>query len=640
VSPVRERRFATLASAAFWLVPSLLCLALYWRGFTAWFRADDFAWLGTGLYIRNFHDFLVAIFAPQAQGTIRPLSERAFFMLGFSLFGLDALPFKIVVFATQFANLALVASIGARLTGLRWAGFVAAIFWVLNSSGIEPLGWCCVYNQVLCGFFLLLAFHFLLRYVETGERRNHWFQWAAFLLGFGALEVNVVYPAIAAAYTLLCSGIGLRPVHPSEARTSSPYFRRTLPMFAVSIAYAVAHNAAAPAWKTGGYAMHFTGAMFRTLGKYWTWSVGPTFLYTPYYLPKWLLPAGIAVVSAGLLGFLVWKLRAGGRTALFCLVWYLVVLAPVLPLRDHQTEYYVFLPAIGLCWLGGWAAVSGWRGGALGRAAAVALAAIYALMGVPTLVAASQWNHAITMRVRTLVEGVAGIHERYPSKSILLEGVDTELFWNGVLDRPFRLFGLDHIYLAPGSEKRIDSHPDLGNIGDYILPAGVAAEALKREELVVYDVRGARLRNITAVYAALPRESGLPLRVDAASPLSSYLLGPEWYPSDGDHRWMPRRAALRIGAPATGGQKLYLRGSCPDEQLKAGPLPVTVTVEGVTLPSTAIRPGENAFERVFALPDSVVGKGEMRVTVEVGRVIRPASDPRDLGLVFGVFEVR
>ena len=43
-----------LASAAFWLAPSLLCLALYWRGFTAWFRADDFAWLGTGIYIQNF----------------------------------------------------------------------------------------------------------------------------------------------------------------------------------------------------------------------------------------------------------------------------------------------------------------------------------------------------------------------------------------------------------------------------------------------------------------------------------------------------------------------------------------------------------------------------------------------------------
>ena len=636
-------RSLRLASAAFWLAPSLLCLTLYWRGFTAWFRADDFAWLGTGLYIQNFHEFLVAIFAPMAQGTIRPLSERAFFLVGFSLFGLDALPFKLVVFATQFANLALVASIGARLTGLRWAGFFAAIFWALNSSALKPLGWTCVYDQVLCGFFLLLAFHFLLRYVQTGERRYNLFQWAAFLAGFGALELNVVYPAIAAAYTLLCVP-GARISHTqSEPRPSGRgnYLRATLPMFAVSIAYALAHNAAAPALQTGGYAMHFTGAMFRTLGKYWTWSVGPTFLFTPFVLPKWLLPAGIAVVSAGLVGYLAWKVRAGTRAALFCLVWYLAVLAPVLPLRDHQTEYYVFLPVIGLCWLGGWAAVSGWRAGPRGRAAVVTLAAIYALMGVPTLLATSQWNHAITMRVRNLVEGVAGIHERQPSKSILLEGVDTDLFWNGVLDRPFRLFGMDHVYLAPGSEKRIDAHPDLGNIAEYILPADVVAQALKREELVVYDVRGPRLRNITDVYAALPRErGGLPLRVDAASPLTSYLLGPEWYESDGDHRWMPRRAELRMGAPATPGQRLYLRGSCPDEQLRAGPLPVTVRVEGVTMPATVIRPGENAFELAFALPDSVVGKAEMRITVEVGRVIRPASDPRDLGLVFGSFEVR
>jgi hypothetical protein len=313
----------------------------------------------------------------------------------------------------------------------------------------------------------------------------------------------------------------------------------------------------------------------------------------------------------------------------------------VLPLRDHSTEYYVFLPVIGLCWLGGWAAVSAWRAGMRGRAAAVTLSAIYALMMVPGLWATSEWNHAITMRVRNLVEGVAGVHERNPAKSILLEGVDTALFWNGVLDRPFRLFGLDHIYLSPGSGKRIAAHPDLGNIDDYILPAAVVDQALKRDELVVYDVRGPRLRNITDAYAALPRDTAtLPLRVDAASPLTSYLLGPEWYPSDGDHRWMPRRAGLRIGGPSTPGQKLYLRGSCPDEQLKDGPLPVTVTVQGITLPATTIRPGENAFELSFPLPDSLIGKPEMRVTVEVGRVFRPASDPRELGLVFGAFEVR
>jgi len=168
------------------------------------------------------------------------------------------------------------------------------------------------------------------------------------------------------------------------------------------------------------------------------------------------------------------------------------------------------------------------------------------------------------------------------------------------------------------------------------------AQALKREELVVYDVRGPRLRNITAIYAAMPQESyaGLPRRVDAASPLTSYLLGPEWYESDGDHRWMPRRATLRIGAPASGGMKLYLRGACPEELLKAGPLPVRVTVNGIALPAAAIRPGETAFELAFDLPAAVTGKTEMRLTVDAARSFAPASDPRDLALAFGTFEVR
>src|ERR1051326_8907860 len=157
-------------SAAWWAAPSLLCLVLYWPGLTAWFRGDDFAWLGAGIYNQNFHVLLVSIFGPKAQGTIRPLSERLFFMLGFQLFGLDALPFRIVVFATHFANLALASWIGARLTGSRAAGVAACVLWLANSSNILPLSWTCVYNQGLCGVFLLLTFPFLLRYVETDRK--------------------------------------------------------------------------------------------------------------------------------------------------------------------------------------------------------------------------------------------------------------------------------------------------------------------------------------------------------------------------------------------------------------------------------------------------------------------------------------
>jgi hypothetical protein len=619
--PRASRR--TLGTALYWILPLLVCLLLYWRGFRAWFRADDFAWLGAGLDIHNFRDLWQVLFTPAAQGTIRPWSETGFFWLGYRLFGLNALPFRVVIFATQFANLALVASIGARLAGRRGAGFCAAILWMINGSLVEPLGWVCTYNQVMCGCFLLLAFHFLLRHIETGQPRYYVYQWIAFLAGFGALELNLIYPALAAGYTFLCA---------------RQYFRRTLPLFGASAVYLVVHLAVAPGQNSGVYAMHFDWSMLRTLFTYWTWSVGPTYIYTPFRVPVWTLQVSIGIVTLGLLAFLVAKWRQGERAALFCLLWFVTVIAPVLPLRDHLTEYYVFLPVIGLCWLGGWGLAEAWRSGAGAKAAAVALTALYALMGLPEAVAGTKWNYDLTVRARSVVQGVVRAHELYPGKTILLDGVDTDLFWNSFPYQPFQLTGADKVYLAPGSEKRIAPRPELGDSRRFVLPAEVMVQALQRGELVVYDARGPRLRNITAVYAAIPREVKPPARVDAVA--DAYLLGPEWYRADGDHRWMPRRATLRVAAPEHTGEKLYLSGGTSSELLQKGPVTVGVTVNGMALPPARMARNDASFELSFALPDAVAGKAEMQVAIEVNRTFRTPADPRELGLYFGVFEVR
>jgi hypothetical protein len=332
------------------------------------------------------------------------------------------------------------------------------------------------------------------------------------------------------------------------------------------------------------------------------------------------------------------RARRGDRLGLFFLAWYAATLAPVLPLRDHLTEYYVFLPLIGLAMLGGWAFVSEWRRGAAGKAGALALASLYIFMTTPEAIAAARWNYDRTVPVKRLVDGVAAASELHPGKAILLDGVDNDLFWNGILDHPFRLLHIDQVYLAPGSERRIESHPEYGDVNEFILPADAAMRALDRDELVVYAVGGPRLRNITSVWAARRVETSLPARVDAASPLTSYLLGPEWYPSDGDHRWMPKRATLRMAGPGPGGGTLYVRGNCPDAQLARGPVSVTVSVDGTALAAQAIR--ESGFELAFALPAAAAGKAAILVTVEVSRTFTPPSDPRELGLAFGVFEVR
>lgn len=606
------------------LIPVLLavlCLAIHRLGFLSWFRADDFAWLGLAPNVHSFQDLLSALFKPYAQGTIRPWSERVFFMAGYTLFGLNALPYRIVIFATQFADLALVAWIGRRLTGSAAAGFLAGVLWMVNGSVMEPLGWACVYNEVMCAFFLLLAFYFLLRFIDTGARRFEVFQWITFVAGFGALELNVVYPALAAGYTLLCA---------------RRHFRRTLPMFAVSAAYTLVHNWAAPITKTGEYGMHFGPSMLRTLYTLWTWSVGPSYLSMPLEIPHWIVPAGIALVSAALLAFAAWRWRTG--VAPFFLLWYLVTISPMLPLRDHATEYYVYLPVIGLSWLGGWALVQAWRSGIAPGVAAVAIALVYGFLQIPHLRAATYWNYSLTQRTRNLVEGVAGARELHPTDAILLYGVDSDLFWNALRDHPFRLLGIDHVYLAPGTEKRIPDNPEWGSVASFVLPSFVVTHELAHHDLVVYDVRGPQLRNMTSLYAALPRDNQLPRQIDVGDPLIADLLGPEWYKPDENHRWMPQRATLKLGGPTAPGQKLYLRGNCTAEQLHAGLVIVTVSVEMSALPAIQIH--DTSFELELPLPAQLAGRHEIQIALEVNRTFRPATDARDLGLAFGLIEIR
>jgi hypothetical protein len=541
-------------------------------------------------------------------------------MASYGLFGLDPLPFRIVTFATQFANLVLVAAIGTRIAGSRAAGFCAACFWSLNGSLFVPLVWACAYCEPMGGLCLLGAFYFLLRYIETGRKRFLMAQWAAFVIGFGALELVIVYPAVAAVYT------GLR---------ARPYFLRSLWLFAGSAAYYILHSIYIPPAKAGLYAMHVSGAIFRTLSLYWSWSLRPAGLQAP----RWVMTGALLLLTLALAAFAIRKLRQRNLAPLFCIAWYLIVISPLLLLRDHPGEYYVYLPVVGICWLGGWAVAESWRAGNGARVVAAALAGVYILLSVPHTWREQERNQRLTARVRNLVEGVAGAHERHPTQDILLAGVDTDLFWNAVRDRPFRLLGTTGVYLAPGSEHEITAYPERGDVAEFVAPTFAAAGAIADGKLAVYDVRGPRLRNITSSYT-VPRDAALPRRIDAGSPLTESLLGTGWYPADGNIRWMSRRASLRIGAPTAAGQGLYLRGICPREQWDAGPVRVTVTAGGLPLPPQELRPGNGAFELAFELPPALAGRPEIEITVDAGRTIRVPSDPRDFGLAFGIFEVK
>jgi hypothetical protein len=618
-APAGER-LERLQRAAFWVIPVLLAIRFHWLAVKTWFFGDDFAWLIHSTEIYSFRDVFGAIFAPMAQGTIRPWSDRIFFIVFYRLFGLDPLPFHIWVLVTQCANILLLLSVVRRLTGSRVAAFVAAVLWLVNTSHPVALAWTSAYNEPLCALFILAAFRFLLCYIETGDRRYWRWQWVTFLLGFGALELNVVYPALAATYTFLCA---------------RKHFVKTLPLFVPSVVFAIVHRLAAPP-VSGAYVMHFGGrAMLDTLYTYWTWALGPGFLATMVPLQPWLVTVTILLLSLALLGMAFWRARKGDRLPPFCLAWFLILIAPMLPLSDHLTEYYTFLPSLGLAIAGGWALVLAWRQSFPWKALAIFVTLVYVGFSSVSAQRSLQWEYRRSQDVRKLVLGVERAHELHPQKMILLDNVDDELFWTGIIDHSFELLGAHYVYLTPGSEKQITPHPALGDLREFIIPPGLTWSALASENAVVYRVEPARLRNITTIYTkAVPAEwnSMKPSRIDLSNPAED-LLGPGWHRIEGNHRWMAQHAALQLVAPQRGGAKLHLVGA-------SGPAAtvVRVTVNGNSLPERKVASG-TSFDLTWPLPDAVVGKPAAEIGIETDRTFTPPVDGRPLGLVFGVIEI-
>jgi hypothetical protein len=249
----------------------------------------------------------------------------------------------------------------------------------------------------------------------------------------------------------------------------------------------------------------------------------------------------------------------------------------------------------------------------------------------------------LSRKIERMVRGVEEARRLHPDQIILLSDVDDDLFWNAILDDPFSLAGVSDVYISPEAEGMLTPHPDLGDIRRFVLPATSTLDGLDRGKLVVYSAAGDRLRNITPFYtitAHLHLHRETPRRVDVANDLLAYLLDKNWYPREEAHRWIPKRATLRLGGPTRAGQRLYVSGFCPKEQLEKGPLPLAVQVDGRALPPVLIQPGTAQFAFDFALPDELVGKDSVEIAVEAGRTFMPPGYGSEFGVVFGVFEIR
>jgi hypothetical protein len=567
------------------LLPVLLLLALYWPAVTGWFFQDDFGWLNLRHDVHSAHDLGVALFAPKAHGNMRPLGENAWWLVLPTLFGPRALPMHIVAFLTQAASLLLLGSIVSRLMKSPTAAFAAQVLWIADVAIAEALGWSSIFNQILSGFFFLLAFYFLLRHAESHRSRDWTLQWIAFVLGLGALEINVVYPALAAAYALLLA---------------RPLLKKVLPMFAVSGLAVFVHFHFAPAADSGVYAPALDGRVFSTISTYWLWALGP-------------MPLALALALTVGVGLLIVRKPA----AFLGLAWFLFPLLPYLTLPEHKMDYYLVVPAIGIAMLGAFAVATAQA--APWRILTVVCLLAYLAFALPKSVNSARWEHARGERLENLARGVEEARQRAPGKIILLEGIDTDFFWSGIADLPFRALEIPHVYLAPSEFDTIQASRDL--LSKYILPPALVRHTFEGGTAQLFRFDGQVLRSATP--AALADEDQ-PHFVNIADDVFHDYLGQGWSEGPRDLRSMSGSAMVRIGGPRTASDHLYI-GVFDTHDIH-----LTVSANGVKLALELAFRNLDLSEYRATLPATAVDWKWMQVSLKADRA----------PLLFGYLEVR
>ncbi|MEZ5361374.1 MAG: hypothetical protein R2748_03275 [Bryobacterales bacterium] len=134
-------------------------------------------------------------------------------------------------------------------------------------------------------------------------------------------------------------------------------------------------------------------------------------------------------------------------------------LTPYLPLGEHLSDYYLFLPSAGLAIAGGLAMVAAWRAGwgARRRRRRCWLSSWLGRCAIRSRLSTTAIARSI--RCRNLVTGLRHARVRHPDKTILLTSIDEVFFYASIYHDLFKLAGVWDVYLAPDANS-VSQRPD------------------------------------------------------------------------------------------------------------------------------------------------------------------------------------
>jgi len=179
------------------LLAALGAWFLWWAapGLWAYFAADDpmnlyVGWNAT--WLKYAWDNVLFFTGPA-----RPLGNL-FFKLGFALFGLDPLPYRIACFALLLVNVWLTYAVAEQVSRSRVTAFLTSLIAAYHA----PLAG--LYYLTAMVYDVLAYLFFFAAFLLAARRKSLWATCVLFVCALNSKEIAVVLPAVLAAYEWFC----------------------------------------------------------------------------------------------------------------------------------------------------------------------------------------------------------------------------------------------------------------------------------------------------------------------------------------------------------------------------------------------------------------------------------------------------
>ncbi len=337
-------------------VPLILSSLLYLESLKYYFFQDDFYELLLS-NAKSFGEFLSLFGFLDNRSSYRPVGLQLYFFLSQNLFGLNPFYFRIASCTFFFGSYFLIYKCVSKILQSKLAGKITSFFWVTSSIHFLSISWIAAAWIQIGTFFFFLALLYFLLYLEKQKLSYYILGFLSFIICAGSFEFFVVLPFVIGTYLVLFTRINLAKI-----------LKIITPLVVVVILYGLARLKFASLPQINEYKLEISSETIKNILWYFLWTlnipeefkkqvVTNIFVFNKTFISEFGAIFIKSFTSLFLLLSIVFfsliKLVTGNnskivRILIYCSLWFLAGIAPVVFFPNHSFAMYLALPSIGI----------------------------------------------------------------------------------------------------------------------------------------------------------------------------------------------------------------------------------------------------------------------------------------------------